>query len=59
MAAGQVRRGSARILAHLVMAAVTEAAMLLARADDPDAALPAVTAELDTLMNGLRATEEP
>jgi AcrR family transcriptional regulator len=59
MAAGQVRPGSARILAHLVMAAVTEAAMLLARTDDPDAALPGVTAELDTLLNGLRATEEP
>ncbi len=59
MAAGQVAPGSARIRAHLLMATVTEAAMLLARADDADAALPVVTAEIDAFLNGLRAREVP
>ncbi|HEV7735230.1 MAG TPA: helix-turn-helix domain-containing protein [Candidatus Binatia bacterium] len=59
MAAGQVAPGSARIRAHLLMATVTEAAMLLARADDADATLLVVTAEIDTFLNGLRAREVP
>lgn len=55
MATRPAARRSAKVLAHLLMAAVTEAAMLLARADEPSGALARVTVELDALLDGLRA----
>jgi AcrR family transcriptional regulator len=41
------------VLAHMLLAAVNEAALLIARADDPRAALEAGQAALDTLLDRL------
>jgi len=53
MASGQLRRRPVDPLAHLLMGALTEAAMTVARADDPQAALRDVVDEVDNLLRGL------
>lgn len=45
------------VLAHMLLAAVNEAALLVARADDPEAALSAGLIALETLLD--RLVEEP
>jgi hypothetical protein len=41
------------LLAHMVLASVNEAALLIARADDPEAALASGRAAVDTLLTRL------
>ena len=50
---GRLRRRPVDPLAHLLMGALTEAAMTVARADDPQAALRDVLDEVDDLLRGL------
>jgi AcrR family transcriptional regulator len=53
--AGQIAEQPVKPLAHLLMGALDEAAMLVARAEDPKAAKAEVTATLDRLLEALRA----
>jgi hypothetical protein len=53
--AGAVRAQPVRPLAHLVLAAIGEAGMLVASADDPKAARDEVEPALLALLEGLRA----
>lgn len=50
---GRLPAGSTDALAHLVLAAVGEAALLIARADDPAAAFPTAQAALEVLLDRL------
>ena len=52
---GVLRRTDVTNLAHLLIAALSEAALMLANADDPEAARPEVEAALLVLLEGLRA----
>jgi AcrR family transcriptional regulator len=54
MAAGALRRQEVRPLAHLLLASLVEAAMLIANAEDPKAAREQLEAPLLTLLEGLR-----
>jgi hypothetical protein len=47
------------MLAHMVLAAVGEAAMVVATADDPEAALPIAYATVDTFLTRLFAKPRP
>jgi AcrR family transcriptional regulator len=51
-AEGRLLDGDLTVRAHVIFGAVCEGGMLLARSDDPSAALPAVTAEMDRLLDG-------
>ncbi|HEY7949988.1 MAG TPA: TetR family transcriptional regulator [Solirubrobacterales bacterium] len=51
--AGAIKPQPVRALAHVLMGALDEAAMLVARADDPEAARAEVKAALDLLLDGL------
>jgi AcrR family transcriptional regulator len=55
MDGGALRRAEVEPLAHLVLAALAEAAMLVATADDPEAARPEVEQTVVALLSGLRA----
>ncbi|HEV2062877.1 MAG TPA: helix-turn-helix domain-containing protein [Solirubrobacteraceae bacterium] len=57
MDAGALRRVDVTNLAHLLIAALSEAAMMLANADDPVAARREVEATLLVLLEGLRPVE--
>jgi AcrR family transcriptional regulator len=46
-------------LAHLIRAVLNEAALLLARSPDPEAARPEIGAAVDRLVAGLRRAESP
>lgn len=50
---GRLPAGSTDVLAHLMLAAVGETALLVARADDPAAALPTAQAALEILLDRL------
>ena len=50
---GRLPRDDVDLLAHMVLAAVNEAALLIVRADDPDAALASGRAAVDTLLTRL------
>ena len=50
---GRLPKGDVDLLAHMVLASVNEAALLIARADDPDAALASGRAAVDTLLTRL------
>ena len=53
MDAGRLRRMAVDQVAHLLLAALSEAALLLGRADDPDAAFDEIASTFDTLIVGL------
>jgi len=53
IAAGQFKQQPVKPLAHLLMGALDEGAMLVARAEDPVVAKAEVTASLDVLLDGL------
>jgi AcrR family transcriptional regulator len=55
MDAGQIRRADVRTLAHLLLSALAEAALLIASADDPQAERAEVERTLLALLDGLRA----
>ncbi len=55
MEAGRLRRQPARPLAHLLLAAMGEAGMVIANADDPGAARAEVEPALLSLLEGLEA----
>jgi AcrR family transcriptional regulator len=55
MATGQIRRHDVDVLAHLLFGALTEGALLIARADDPVAAVRTVERELRRMIDGLAA----
>lgn len=55
--AGEIPEQSARPLAHVLMGAMDEAAMLVARADEPDATRVEVGRTLDLLLAGLSARQ--
>lgn len=50
---GRIAAGDITARSHLIFGALCEAGMLLARADDPDAAIVTVTAETEHLLNAL------
>ena len=50
---GRLPAGNVDLLAHMVLASVNEAALLIARADDPGAALASGRAAVDTLLTRL------
>ena len=50
---GRLPEASVDVLAHMVLAAVAEAALLIARAEDPEAALSEGQAAVDTLLGRL------
>jgi AcrR family transcriptional regulator len=52
---GVLRRADVTNLAHLLIAALSEAAMMLANAEDPEATRPELEAVLLVLLEGLRA----
>ena len=52
---GQIARADVRTLAHLLLAALAEASLLIASADDPRAAREEVERTLMVLLDGLRA----
>lgn len=52
---GRLPAGATDVLAHLVLAAVGETALPIARADDPAAALPAAEKALEVLLDRLLA----
>jgi AcrR family transcriptional regulator len=52
---GQIARGDVRTLGHLLLAALAEASLLIASADDPRAARKDVERTLLLLLDGLRA----
>jgi AcrR family transcriptional regulator len=54
MEAGEIVEGPVKPLAHVLMGALDEAAMLVARADDPDRMREQVGATLNRLLDGLR-----
>lgn len=54
MAAGAIREQPVKLLAHLILGALSEAGMLIANADDPKAARTAVEPPLLALLEGLR-----
>jgi AcrR family transcriptional regulator len=54
---GRLPRGDVDVLAHMLLAAVSEAALLIARADDPESALAAGRAAVDTLLTRLVGPE--
>jgi AcrR family transcriptional regulator len=54
MAAGAIRQQPVKPLAHLILGALGEAGMLIANADDPQAARDEVEAPLLALLDGLR-----
>jgi hypothetical protein len=51
--AGRLPQGEVDVLVHMVLAAVNEAALLIARADDPRSALLAGQAAVDRLLDRL------
>jgi hypothetical protein len=51
---GQIIRSDVRTLAHLLLAALAEASLLIASADDPAAARVEVERTLLALIDGLR-----
>jgi AcrR family transcriptional regulator len=51
--AGRLPAAQVDVLAHMVLASVNEAALMIARADDPDAALGAGQAAVDVLIGRL------
>jgi AcrR family transcriptional regulator len=53
--AGALERQPVRPLAHILIAALEEAAMLVARSDDPQATQEEIGATLDRVLEGLRA----
>jgi AcrR family transcriptional regulator len=53
MDAGRLRRMPVEPIAHLLLAALSEAALLLGRADDPEAAFEAIAGTFDALLDGL------
>jgi AcrR family transcriptional regulator len=53
--AGEIEAQPVRPLAHILMGALDEAAMLVARAEDPEAMRAQVRRTLDSLLAGLRA----
>jgi AcrR family transcriptional regulator len=55
MEAGVLRRQDVRPLAHLLLASLVEAAMLIANAPDPNAAREEIEQPLLTVLEGLRA----
>jgi AcrR family transcriptional regulator len=55
MQTGQIRRHDVDVLAHLLFGALTEGALLIARADDPEAARRTVERELRRMIDGLAA----
>ncbi len=57
MAAGQVAPGPVRPLAHLLIGALEEGALYVARAQAPDTARAEVGATFDRLLDGLRAPD--
>lgn len=50
---GRLPTGDVDVLAHMLLAAVNEAALLVARAQDPEAALRSTQAAVDTLLDRL------
>jgi AcrR family transcriptional regulator len=52
---GEMRRRDVDVLAHLLFGALTEGALLMARADEVEAARRTVDGELRALIDGLRA----
>jgi AcrR family transcriptional regulator len=52
---GRLPAGEVDLLAHMVLASVNEAALMIARADDPREALAAGQAAVDTLLDRLAA----
>jgi AcrR family transcriptional regulator len=54
MDAGQIEEQPAKPLAHVLMGALDEAAMVVARADDPEAMRLAVAQTLNRVIDGLR-----
>ena len=54
MEAGEIVKGPVKPLAHVLMGALDEAAMVVARAEDPAASRAEVAATLDILLEGLR-----
>jgi hypothetical protein len=59
MQSGIIRRQPLRPLAHLLLAAVEEAALLIAHAPDPASTRIEVGKTLDSLMEGLRQVQRP
>jgi AcrR family transcriptional regulator len=59
MDAGAISAQPVRPLAHVVMGAFDEAAMLVARAEDPAKARVEVAATLNSLLDGLRPRRKP
>jgi AcrR family transcriptional regulator len=55
MEAGRLRRGPARPLAHVLLAGMGEAGMVIANADDPGSAREEVERALISIFDGLRA----
>jgi AcrR family transcriptional regulator len=51
--AGRLPSDNLDLLAHMVLAAVNEAALMIARAEDPSSALPTGQAAVDTLLDRL------
>jgi AcrR family transcriptional regulator len=51
----RLRTGDVDLLAHMLLAAVSEAALKIARAPDPPAELPAAQEAVDTVISGLLA----
>jgi AcrR family transcriptional regulator len=56
---GRLPPGEVDLLAHMVLAAVNEAALMIARADDPERALASGQAAVDTLLDRLTAAPGP
>jgi AcrR family transcriptional regulator len=54
MDSGQIAKQPVKPLAHVLMGALDEAAMLVARAEDPDSARAEVGETLNSLLDGLR-----
>jgi hypothetical protein len=55
MAAGLIASQPVEALAHVLFGALTEAGMVVARADDPRASRTEMEAAMDRLLDGLRA----
>jgi AcrR family transcriptional regulator len=55
--AGLIEAQPVEPLAHVLFGALTEAGMVVARADDPDAARAEMEAAMDRLLDGLRASK--
>jgi AcrR family transcriptional regulator len=50
---GRLEQGEVEVMAHMLLAAVSEASLLIARADDPQSALVVGQAAVDTLLDRL------